>query len=205
MPLLQPRSQPRPTGTGRSGPRSGLAALVGALVGWSPVWIPLILMWQFADRGLRPALAERQRLHQLAPQVEAEHQDSEQAFEVLQAEAIAWQDPVYRERLRRLELLGPPEFEPLPTTNTAAQAPDPTPETAYFPVEEGLQGPQEPGMQAYVDAWVEDPEPEAPAPYREQEERSGWVEVGNDANAALMLDLPPGDLQYPRSNPGAGA
>ena len=72
---------------------------------WAPVWVPLILLWQFADRGLRPALEEDQRLKGLAPLVEATYDDSRQAFEILDGEARAWRDPVYRERRRRAELL----------------------------------------------------------------------------------------------------
>ena len=83
----------------------GLGVLIGAVWRWSPVWIPLLLLWHFAALGLRPALQERHRLEALAPAVEDGHWDSREAFEVLDAEARAWVDPVYRERRRRAGLL----------------------------------------------------------------------------------------------------
>ncbi|MEZ5975544.1 MAG: hypothetical protein R3F33_17245 [Planctomycetota bacterium] len=81
------------------------AAFVAGIYRWSPVWIPLILLWQFASRGLSPALAERDRLRGLTPAVEAGYDDARQAFEELDAEARAWQDPVYQERRRRLRAM----------------------------------------------------------------------------------------------------
>ncbi|MEZ6018525.1 MAG: hypothetical protein R3F17_00020 [Planctomycetota bacterium] len=73
-----------------------------------PGLIPLILLWQFASRGLSPALAERDRLARADPAVEAGYDDARQAFEELDAEARAWQDPVYQERRRRLRAMEPP-------------------------------------------------------------------------------------------------
>ncbi len=81
--------------------------LVFAVKYWAPVWIPCILLWQFATKGLQPALSEARRLEEIGPGVDARHAEAKSAFEQVQAEAKAWQDPVYRERRRRLRFQDP--------------------------------------------------------------------------------------------------
>lgn len=75
--------------------------LLGRAVSWSPVWVPALLFWQVSIGGLRPALAEQRRLEQERPAVEERHDATTEAFEEMSAERRAWEDPVYRERVRR--------------------------------------------------------------------------------------------------------
>jgi hypothetical protein len=95
-------------------PKAALAALVGVIKGikhWAPVWIPSILLWQFATKGLVPAVNEARRLQEVGPEVDARHAEAKEAFEQVQAEAQAWQDPVYRERRRRMRFQEPSNNE----------------------------------------------------------------------------------------------
>lgn len=69
---------------------------------WSPVWVPVLLIWQISESGLRPALAEQKRLADERPIVEERHATSEASFLRMSAERRAWNDPAYRERMRRL-------------------------------------------------------------------------------------------------------
>ena len=75
--------------------------LIGQAIAWSPVWIPALLFWQISVGGLRPALAEQRRLDEESPAVEERHTATSEAFEEMSAERRAWEDPVYRERVRR--------------------------------------------------------------------------------------------------------
>ena len=72
------------------------------VVYWAPVWVSLLMLWQVGVRGLRPALAEEARLEAEAEAVELRHADSQAEFQALERETRAWQDPVYRERRRRM-------------------------------------------------------------------------------------------------------
>ncbi len=91
------------------------------LLAWSPVWISAILIWQFTTRGLRPAQAESQRLRHLAPEVEGRHDARKADFEVMAAESEAWDDPVFRERQRRLRAAARGE-DPVPRVIGATPA-----------------------------------------------------------------------------------
>lgn len=86
----------------RSSPLTVLGR-VTRVVTWSmPIWVPALLLWQVFGRGLDPARAERKRLDGISSEVEARHAATRSTFERLEAEVEAWDDPVYRERLRRL-------------------------------------------------------------------------------------------------------
>ena len=78
--------------------------VTATLLTWSPVWIAALLIWQFTTRGLRPAQAEQMRLERAAPAVQERHQRRQGQFEVMAAEREAWDDPVFRERQRRLRM-----------------------------------------------------------------------------------------------------
>ncbi|MCA9002454.1 MAG: hypothetical protein KDB61_11055 [Planctomycetes bacterium] len=95
---------PAPIHLPKSRPRLGAVALLRRLGYWAPVWVPVLLLWQFSTRGLVPALEEARRLEGVEPEVHARHAEAKSAFEHIRAEAEAWQDPVYRERRRRLRL-----------------------------------------------------------------------------------------------------
>ena len=84
------------------GTRTGIAFLAGRVLYWMPVWVPLLLLWQVALRGLSPALDEHRRLEGEETAVFARHQASQRSFQYMEALARAWDDPVYRERMRRL-------------------------------------------------------------------------------------------------------
>ncbi len=125
IPRCAVMSRPHPRQSGPPGSSSALARVGGWLYGWSGVWVSLLLCAQFAQRGVRPALEERERLDELAPRVEHRYGEARYAFEELEAEAIAWQDPVYRERRRRIQAFGvtyaelAPEFERPPSEGFA--------------------------------------------------------------------------------------
>jgi hypothetical protein len=81
--------------------RNAVAALIGRGVYWLPVLVPLLLLCMVAVRGLRPALAERARLEFEAARVAERYEQSEASFRYMQAVSQAWEDPVFRERIRR--------------------------------------------------------------------------------------------------------
>lgn len=119
--------------------KTALMAVWGLVRGvkhWAPVWIPAILLWQFASKGLQPALVEAQRLDRVAPGVEARHAEAQESFEQVEAEAKAWQDPVYRERRRRMRFQDPVEDQPESDEWAAAETPDPQGE--YWQVDSEL-------------------------------------------------------------------
>lgn len=105
---MNSRTQDDTARDARSGRRGLAGRLVGAgtslLVYWMPVWVPLVLLWQVADRGLRPAQEEALRLAREEQTVAARYTGARRSFERMSAEAEAWTDPVYRERVRRLRL-----------------------------------------------------------------------------------------------------
>ena len=78
-----------------------IVRVLGITLRWAPVWVPALLFWQITSNGLRPALAEQKRLDQARPTVEQRHTRTTAEFEQMDAEKRAWQDPVYRERVRR--------------------------------------------------------------------------------------------------------
>ena len=80
---------------------SSLLRIAHRILHWAPLWVPMILLWQVAFRGLRPALAERARLRQAEVVVRERYRRTKERFEGMQAEARAWTDPVFQERMRR--------------------------------------------------------------------------------------------------------
>lgn len=81
-------------------PSLPLRALKLALF-WSPVWVPILLIVQIWQLGLNNVLAEQKRLEEARPKVEAHYVSSQETFDRMSAERRAWDDPVYRERVRR--------------------------------------------------------------------------------------------------------
>jgi hypothetical protein len=82
----------------------GLAATGGAIARWSPVWGAVVLFGQVSLLGMRPALEERAVLD--THEARLEERRAELAAELARVEARlrAQDDPVYRERVRRLLL-----------------------------------------------------------------------------------------------------
>ena len=70
---------------------------------WAPVWVALALLAQVGMFGLRPALVERERLQLEEAEVLERHDRARANLIDLETEVAAWEDPIYRERLRRLE------------------------------------------------------------------------------------------------------
>ena len=73
-----------------------------AMTHWAPVWVPLLLLWQVGVMGLRPTLAEYDRLEHKRSAVLERYEHTRDRFELMRDEREAWQDPVYRARLRAL-------------------------------------------------------------------------------------------------------
>jgi hypothetical protein len=94
-----------PSGPHRSG-GSAHAALAGAgrslraLLGWLPLALALGLFAQLSLRGLRPALAERERLLRCEAELGARLADALAERASLEAFDEALDDPIYLERLR---------------------------------------------------------------------------------------------------------
>ena len=82
--------------------RGLLLTSVGVILFWMPVWIPLCLLAQIALRGLNPSLVEHERLLREEQTVTERHEAARAQFQSMQAEATAWKDPVYHERVRRV-------------------------------------------------------------------------------------------------------
>jgi len=80
---------------------SMIAAGAGFVLFWMPVWIPLGLLAQVSLRGLQPSLTERERLLREERSVTERFEAARRTLESMQAEATAWKDPVYLERVRR--------------------------------------------------------------------------------------------------------
>ena len=87
--------------TGENAP-GGVRRAFGLLRYSLPVLVPLALLAQVAILGLKPALTEHERLLREEVVVTERHMAAEQEYRTRQAEAEAWHDPVYRERLRRV-------------------------------------------------------------------------------------------------------
>ncbi|MCZ6599140.1 MAG: hypothetical protein O7B99_15990 [Planctomycetota bacterium] len=80
---------------------------------WSPVWAALILFAQVALLGLRPALAERDRLARERERLVERTDLRRGEHEHLLARARALEDPMYRERVRRARRDGSSDDEAL--------------------------------------------------------------------------------------------
>jgi len=76
------------------------------MLGWFPVAAALGVFFQVTYLGLRPALAEEQRLIAAQDELEARHARAALLGEELDRLLRAQADPIYRERERRL-LLAP--------------------------------------------------------------------------------------------------
>ena len=83
------------------------------VVYWSPVWAVLILFAQVALLGLRPALAERDRLARERERLVERTDVRRGEHEHLLAQARALDDAMYRERVRRARRDGSSDDEAL--------------------------------------------------------------------------------------------
>jgi hypothetical protein len=91
--LLVP--SPRPASLGRRAARG--------LFGWLPLCVGLGVFAQLALCGLRPALAEREHLARMRELVELRHSADFALHDELALRERARQDPIFRERRRRID------------------------------------------------------------------------------------------------------
>lgn len=69
---------------------------------WAPVWIPMVLFAHVAWRGLRPSLAEAERLDDAAAVLAVREQAARSESALVKAHLDARHDDIYLERQRRL-------------------------------------------------------------------------------------------------------
>ena len=79
---------------------------------WSPVGICLLLFCQVSFLGLRPALCEGRRLEEARAALERRHARDLALRDTVAESLRARSDPIFRERQRRLRVLGPAPSEP---------------------------------------------------------------------------------------------
>ncbi|NOT30496.1 MAG: hypothetical protein HOP15_08625 [Planctomycetes bacterium] len=91
----------------------------GALL-WAPVWVPLVFLGQLLVLGLRPTLAEENRLERAEAEVHARAAALRDEELGLAEEARMLADDVFRERVRRS--LVDPAAEPLTLERARAGA-----------------------------------------------------------------------------------
>ncbi|MDP6538174.1 MAG: hypothetical protein QF410_01380 [Planctomycetota bacterium] len=82
--------------------RRGVGALCGGVVFWMPVWASLVLLAQVGLLGLRPARIESRRLAERGVELEERLAGHLERRATLEAWGEALDDPLYRERMRRL-------------------------------------------------------------------------------------------------------
>ena len=75
---------------------------------WAPVWLLMILFAQIAFLGLRPALAESRRMQTAQAALEARLATALELQGAVDLQLRARQDPIFRERQRRMRF-HPPE------------------------------------------------------------------------------------------------
>ena len=83
--------------------RSKRASLVSLFLRWLPVFVALALLAQIGIRGLKPALAEKRELAEKAEEVDERFYQTLERQRELELRLEAQDDPIYRERMRRLE------------------------------------------------------------------------------------------------------
>ncbi|MAF67019.1 MAG: hypothetical protein CMJ84_15350 [Planctomycetes bacterium] len=82
--------------------RRGLSRVCGGILYWMPVWASVVLLAQIGLLGLRPARIESRRLAERGVELEERLAGHLERRATLNAWAEALDDPVYRERMRRL-------------------------------------------------------------------------------------------------------
>lgn len=90
-----------PHAEGRAFTRRYLLRSLEVSLYWMPVWVPLILLAQLGTRGLKPAMAEEERLLGEEAELLERHEEDEAEARELSDRLDALDDPIYLERLRR--------------------------------------------------------------------------------------------------------
>lgn len=108
--------------------RESLHAVLGRVAYWSPVLVALIVFAQVSFLGLRPALAEAGRLSEAETMLNERQAQAVQENRALARQLEARQDPVFRERQRRLRQieLAPAVAPVAPVAELAPAATDAT-------------------------------------------------------------------------------
>jgi hypothetical protein len=84
-----------------------LQQLCERLLYWAPVFALMVLFAQIAFLGVRPALAEKQRMDVAERGMQERLQVAEATFQEVEAQLSVRKDPIFQERLRRLRLHPP--------------------------------------------------------------------------------------------------
>ena len=92
--------------------RERLYGVLARIGHWSPVLAALVLFAQGSCLGLRPALAEAQRLSDAEVVLTERHERVLATQAEIQQQLAARADPVYRERQRRLRTIRPAQTPP---------------------------------------------------------------------------------------------
>lgn len=87
---------------------------------WSPVLVALVLFAQVSFRGLRPSMAEARRLASAETTLGDRHARAAAENREVAAHLAARQDPIFRERQRRLRLIETPASSSAPTQGAHA-------------------------------------------------------------------------------------
>lgn len=90
----------------RSAPRKagrGLALVFSRASYWAPVLLALAFLVHVAQKSLKPALKEQHRLQARDAEMRAREERQLERLQALETEREALDDPIYQERIRRLE------------------------------------------------------------------------------------------------------
>lgn len=98
-----------------------LKALFGRLLFWAPVWIPLIVVYQLVLGGMKPTLADGERIQGADSEVRERVEKLEAERDELETRREMLGDPIYRARVERSRLRA--DREPLTLDNARAAEP----------------------------------------------------------------------------------
>lgn len=95
---------PGPEGTGDGGRlKRGVGAVLGGVAYWAPVVLALAFLLHVANKSLKPALVEKQRLEQRDADLRSRETEQLRRQQELETQLEALDDPIYQERVRRME------------------------------------------------------------------------------------------------------
>lgn len=83
--------------------KRGIGALLGGVAYWAPVVLALAFLVHVANKSLKPALVEKQRLERRDADLRARETEQLRRQEELETQLEALDDPIYQERVRRME------------------------------------------------------------------------------------------------------
>lgn len=83
--------------------KRGVGAVLGGVAYWAPVVLALGFLLHVANKSLKPALVEKQRLEQRDADLRSRETEQLRRQEQLETQLEALDDPIYQERVRRME------------------------------------------------------------------------------------------------------